>query len=103
MASLCAWLIASTLLLNVVSAQKFVFIHVVVGDTAAHTQTDWVNDINLAKDTGADAFALNIANGDPNVPTQVANAFAAAEQLQNAFKLFFSFDYLGGGSPWPAT
>lgn len=36
--------------------------------------------------------------------TQVSNAFTAANnlagQLSSDFKLFFSFDYLGGGTPW---
>jgi glucan endo-1,3-alpha-glucosidase len=82
---------------------KSVFAHVVVGNTAAHTQSTWENDITLAKDVGIDAFALNGGYPDSNIPIQVANAFAAAEALGSDFKLFFSFDYLGGGSPWPAT
>ena len=85
------------------SAQKYVFAHVVVGNTAAHTQSTWENDITLAQDAGIDAFALNCGYPDSNIPTQVANAFAAAEALGSTFKLFFSFDYLGGGEPWPAT
>lgn len=43
---------------------------------------------------------------DSNVPTQVANAFAAASTFAangGSFKLFFMFDYLGGGEVWPAT
>ena len=79
------------------------FAHVVVGDTAAHTQAIWSNDITLARDAGIDAFVLNIGYPDSNIPTQVANAFAAAEALDHRFKLFFAFDYLGGGQPWPAT
>lgn len=83
---------------------KFVFAHVVVGDTASHKQATWLNDITLATKAGIDAFALNIGYPDPNTPVQVANAFAAAEEAQDhRFKLFFSFDYLGGGQPWPAT
>ena len=86
-----------------VSAQKYVFAHVVVGNTAAHTQSTWEDDITIAKNSGIDAFALNCGYLDSNIPTQVANAFAAAETLGSNFKLFFSFDYLGGGQPWPAT
>jgi glucan endo-1,3-alpha-glucosidase len=86
-----------------VAAQKYVFAHVIVGNTAAHTQSTWENDITLAQDAGIDAFALNCGYPDPNIPTQVANAFAAAEALGSTFKLFFSFDYLGGGQAWPAT
>lgn len=88
-------------LTSLVEAQKSVFAHVVVGDTAYHTQATWENDITLAHDAGIDAFALNVAY--PANDTQVENAFAAAEALNNGFKLFFSFDYLGGGQPWPAT
>ncbi|KAE8447465.1 hypothetical protein EG329_010738 [Mollisiaceae sp. DMI_Dod_QoI] len=84
-------------------AQKYAFAHVVVGNTAAHTQDTWANDIALAKACGIDAFALNMGYPDSNIPTQVANAFAAAEAAGSTFKLFFAFDYLGGGSPWPAT
>lgn len=61
------------------------------------------NDIQLAQAAGIDAFALNGGYPDSNIPTQVALAFAAAEALGSGFKLFFSFDYLGGGQPWPAT
>lgn len=53
-------------------------------------------DITLVKDAAIDAFILNIGYGDSNVPTQVANAFAAAEAAGSSFKLAFSFDYLGG-------
>lgn len=88
---------------GVAAAQKLAFAHVVVGDTAAHTQATWENDITLAYETGLDAFALNGGYPDSNVPTQIANAFAACESLANGFKLFFSFDYLGGGEVWPAS
>ena len=71
---------------------KYVFAHVVVGNTAAHTQSTWEDDITLAKNAGIDAFALNGGYPDSNIPTQVANAFAAAEALGSDFKLFFSFD-----------
>ena len=97
------FLLAAAVNLPTVVDAKFVFAHIVVGDTAAHTQDTWKNDITLARDAGIDAFALNIAYPDSNIPTQVANAFAAAEALDHRFKLFFSFDYLGGGQPWPAT
>ncbi len=90
------------LLAQAVSA-KFVFAHVVVGDTAAHSQATWATDISLATECGIDAFVLNIGYPDANIPTQVANAFAAANAAGNSFKLFFSFDYLGGGQVWPAT
>lgn len=87
------------MLSSIVSAQKYVFAHVVVGDTAAHTQGTWTTDITLAQSAAIDAFILNIGYGDSNVPTQVANAFAAAEAAGGSIKLAFSFDYLGGSGP----
>ncbi|CZS94451.1 related to mutanase [Rhynchosporium agropyri] len=95
--------VATGLFSQGVSAQKSVFAHVVVGNTAAHTQATWVQDITLARNTGLDAFVLNIAYPDSNIPGQVAKAFAAAEAEGSGFKLFFAFDYLGGGQRWPST
>lgn len=97
------FVIALVLFTHSVSAQKYVFAHVVVGNTAAHTQLTWQNDVTLAQKAGIDAFALNCGYPDSNIPTQVANAFAAATALGSTFKLFFSFDYPGGGQPWPAA
>ena len=101
--TLFSFLLAVTATLScTVKAQTYVFAHVVVGDTYSHTQSTWENDITLAYDAGIDAFALNIGYPD-NFANQVSNAFAAAEALNNGFKLFFSFDYEGGGEAWPAT
>ncbi|KAG4439848.1 hypothetical protein IFR05_004661 [Cadophora sp. M221] len=86
-----------------ITVQKSVFAHVVVGNTAAHEINTWAQDIGLAAAVGIDAFALNIAYPDPNIITQVSKAFTAAETSNSSFKLFFSFDYLGGGAPWPAA
>jgi len=94
---------ASVLVQHVAAQQKYVFAHVVVGNTASHDQSTWANDIALAKASGIDAFALNMGYFDQNIAPQIANAFAAAEAAGSSFKLFFSFDYLGGGKPWPAT
>jgi glucan endo-1,3-alpha-glucosidase len=81
---------------------KSVFAHIVMGNTAAHDVALWTKDISLAKAAGIDAFVLNMGFSDPNIPPQVANAFSAAEAAGSDFKLFFAFDYLGGGKPWPA-
>ena len=101
MRSLISLVVNFTLFIRAISAQKYVFAHVVVGDTAAHTQATWASDIALAQAAAIDAFMLNIAYGDSNVPIQVGNAFAAAEAA--SFKLAFSFDYLGGTGAWPAS
>jgi hypothetical protein len=59
-------------------------------------------DIEYAWSLGIDAFALNIAYGDDTVNASVATAFEAITSASPDFKLFFSFDYAGGG-PWPAA
>jgi len=91
------------LLTRALAAQKSVFAHVIVGNTAAHDVAAWTKDISMAANVGIDAFVLNMGHNDGNVPAQVANAFQAAEQYRGQFDLFFAFDYLGGGSPWPAN
>ena len=78
-----------------------VFAHVIVGNNAAYTPANWAADIALASSKGIDAFALNIAPPlAGTVETQVAMAFSAAEASGTPFKLFFSFDYEGSGTPW---
>jgi hypothetical protein len=93
-----------------------------VGNNGAYTADDWSSDIQLAASKGIDAFALNIAPPlQGTTASQVVNcyyprawamaklfiwfyeqdlAFQAAEADGGSFKLFFSFDYLGGGQPW---
>ena len=44
-----------------------------------------------AMEIGIDAFALNNANIDSYTPTQLANAYQAAEEM--GFKVFISFDF----------
>ena len=78
-----------------------VFAHVIVGNNGAYTVSNWESDIKLASSKGIDAFALNIAPPlEGTVSAQSALAFQAAENVGNGFKLFFSFDYLGSGTPW---
>jgi len=57
--------------------------------------------MKLAKAAGIDGFVLNIAPPWAGaIGKQIATAFAAANDLDSGFKLFFSFDYLGGGAAW---
>ncbi|KAH8903527.1 hypothetical protein BR93DRAFT_953239 [Coniochaeta sp. PMI_546] len=79
---------------------KAVFAHFMVGNTKSFTIDDWVQQMNLAKNTGIDAFALNMANKDSTNDIALPLAFSAATQTN--FKLFFSFDYAGNG-PWDIT
>jgi glucan endo-1,3-alpha-glucosidase len=52
---------------------------------------DWKMDMAYAMEIGIDAFALNNANIDSYTPTQLANAYQAAEEM--GFKVFISFDF----------
>jgi hypothetical protein len=54
--------------------------------------------MRTAMDYHIDAFALNMAHNWADNAKQVSLAFAAADSV--GFKLFYSFDYAGGG-PWP--
>ncbi|KAF7341480.1 hypothetical protein MVEN_01885300 [Mycena venus] len=85
--SLIAAVIAAT---NTLSANaQIVVAHFMAQNAFSYSQQDWTNDINTAKATGIDGFALNIALPDYEVD-RVATAFVAAENTN--FKLFFSFD-----------
>ncbi|KIP05382.1 glycoside hydrolase family 71 protein [Phlebiopsis gigantea 11061_1 CR5-6] len=70
---------------------KYVVAHHMVGNTYPYTVNDWLSDINQAHAAGIDAFALNIGS-DSWQPTQVGNAYTAAQQSGTGFKLFISFD-----------
>ncbi|KAL6872703.1 hypothetical protein J3F83DRAFT_580668 [Trichoderma novae-zelandiae] len=76
-----------------------VFAHFMVGNAENYTLGTWETDIGLAQEAHIDAFALNIAYNDSTAANSVSLAFQAASS--KGFKLFFSFDYAGGG-PWPA-
>ncbi|KAL8293288.1 hypothetical protein RQP46_000982 [Phenoliferia psychrophenolica] len=71
-------------------ATRYAFAHVVFGDWQSYTSADWIADITLAKDSGLDAFALNVG-GDATDSTQLAIAYAAASSV-GGFKLFISLD-----------
>ncbi|KAK1445514.1 glycosyl hydrolase family 71 [Colletotrichum cuscutae] len=66
-----------------------------VGNTEHYSAADWIDDIELAQEAHIDAFALNMAKGEPMNAKAIADAFSNAEAL--GFKLFFSFDYAGRG------
>jgi hypothetical protein len=68
MKSLISIAVNCALFFHAVSGQKYVFPHVVVGDTTAHTLGTWASDIALAQAASIDAFMLDIAYGDSNVP-----------------------------------
>nr|AUS76866.1 glycosyl hydrolase [Leptoxyphium fumago] len=104
MAPLFARLAACVLgLLPALTTAQSVFAHVIVGNTGAYDIDQWKSDIELAASYGIDGFVLNIAPPfSGSTATQMSYAFQAANDLTSelGFKMFFSFDYLGGGSPW---
>lgn len=81
-----------------VTAQN-AFAHVIVGNTFNYDVNQWKSDIQLASKYGIDGFALNIGTPfEGNVATQLSYAYTAANQLNTNFRMFISFDYLGGTS-----
>lgn len=64
-----------------------------LGITNGQTLSDWTKDIQLAKASKIDGFALNAGPSDSYGETQLALAYQAAEQ--NNFKVFISFDMVG--------
>lgn len=78
-----------------------VFAHVVLGNNGAYQVSDWESDIRFAASKEIEAFVLNICPPlAGTVLEQVELAFQAVANIGNGFKLFFSFDYLGSGTPW---
>ncbi|KAI9759632.1 MAG: hypothetical protein M4579_002200 [Chaenotheca gracillima] len=72
---------------------KSVFAHYMVGNAGGYTADDWTSDIQAAQAAHIDGFALNIGAGFDNDPI-LTLAYDTANSLN--FKLFLSFDYLGG-------
>ncbi|KAF6821974.1 glycosyl hydrolase family 71 protein [Colletotrichum plurivorum] len=79
-----------------------VIAHFMLINTKNYTVSEFEDDFKLAKDAHIDAFALNMGLTDPHTPEALKDAFQAAANVD--FRLFFSFDYMGGyhgGKPWP--
>ncbi|ODN93422.1 hypothetical protein L198_05287 [Cryptococcus wingfieldii CBS 7118] len=74
-----------------VGGEKKVFAHFMVGIVSTYTQSDWLADMQLAKDAGIDGFALNIGV-DSYSEGQLDLAYAACETLSE-FNVFISFDF----------
>ncbi|KAL3431764.1 glycoside hydrolase [Aspergillus tetrazonus] len=72
-------------------SNKYVTAHFMVGIVENYTVDDWKHDMELAKETGIDAFALNCASIDSYTDKQLAYAYEAAEEVD--FKVFISFDF----------
>lgn len=81
----------STLSTRTVNSPKGVYAHFMVGNSFSATVASWTTNIQLAQASGIDGFALNAGNNDWQ-PTQVANAYQAASNLDSGFKLFLSLD-----------
>ncbi|TFK49592.1 glycoside hydrolase family 71 protein [Heliocybe sulcata] len=70
---------------------KYVVAHHIVGNTYPYTVANWASDISLAAAHGIDGFALNVGP-DSWQSARVADAYTAAKNANNGFKLFLSFD-----------
>lgn len=75
---------------------QVVLIDIQVGNVAKWSPKQWKSDIALVQSAHIDAFALDIAAGEPHTSASLNLAFRAAASL--GFKLFFSFDYAGNES-----
>ncbi|KAK8044788.1 hypothetical protein PG993_004812 [Apiospora rasikravindrae] len=91
-------LLAVLLLCLRVQATKAVFAHFMVENAKNWDQSQWANDIRLAKDAHIDGFALNIRQDDRSYWNSLNRAYSAADSV-GGFKMILSFDYAGGG-PW---
>ncbi|KAH6623975.1 glycoside hydrolase, partial [Chaetomium sp. MPI-SDFR-AT-0129] len=95
---LLIWLLACLLSASHVLANvQAVFAHFMVGNTAMYSMADWEDDMADASASHIDGFVLNMARGETTNGASLANAFTAASNLGNGFKLLFSFDYAGNG------
>ncbi|KAF3767546.1 glycoside hydrolase family 71 /Carbohydrate-binding module family 24 [Cryphonectria parasitica EP155] len=73
------------------SSDKLVFCHFMVGIISDRTSAaDWDSDMQIAKDLGIDAFALNIGTDD-FTDTQLGYAYESA--ANNGMSVFISFDF----------
>lgn len=73
------------------SDDKLVFCHFMIGIVGDRTSAaDYDSDMQLAKDLGIDAFALNIGTDDFSA-TQLSYAYESA--ANNDMKVFISFDF----------
>lgn len=73
------------------SSDKLVFCHFMIGIISDRTSaSDYDSDMQLAKDLGIDAFALNVGTDD-FTNTQLAYAYESA--ANNDMKVFISFDF----------
>ncbi|KAJ7050679.1 glycoside hydrolase family 71 protein [Mycena amicta] len=66
-----------------------------VGIVENFSIADWLAEMTTAKSIGIDGFALNCAppRVDSYTPRQLANAYAAAQQIPGGFSVFPSFDF----------
>lgn len=72
-----------------------VFAHLIIGNTYNYSQQDFLDSITTAHAAGIDGFALNIAlpANFSSTDQSLSEVYAAAEQFDNDFYLFLSFDY----------
>ncbi|KAG0145287.1 hypothetical protein CROQUDRAFT_45976 [Cronartium quercuum f. sp. fusiforme G11] len=70
-------------------SHRYVFAHIVQGNFQVYQADDWKADMELAKASGIDAFAINIGRDTTNAK-QLPLAYDVADSI--GFSLFLSFD-----------
>jgi glucan endo-1,3-alpha-glucosidase len=68
------------------SAQKYIWAHVIMGNTYPYTYNMWMDDIRLASANGIDGFMLNLGP-DSWQPARVQDAYNAARDSGTGFKV----------------
>lgn len=69
--------------------RRYVFAHVVQGNSQNYTKDQWIQDMRVAQDAYIDGFAINIGT-DPTNDLQLKLIYEAAQETD--FKIFISFD-----------
>ncbi|KAF8600436.1 glycoside hydrolase [Ceratobasidium sp. AG-I] len=82
---------ASPLLRTKRDDQKYVFAHVIVGNTYIYTIEQWTSDIELASSKAIDVFSLNVGS-DSWQPERIKQAYDAAQEAASDFKPSISLD-----------
>lgn len=68
------------------SSQKYIWAHVIMGNTYPYSYNTWMNDVRMASASGIDGFVLNLGS-DSWQPARVQDAYNAARDSGTGFKV----------------
>lgn len=68
------------------SSQKYIWAHVILGNTYPYSYTTWMDDVRMASASGIDGFVLNLGS-DSWQPARVQDAYNAARDSGTGFKV----------------